>query len=77
MQNCPQNIDRVQFQFQSLRIIKHLINTKLYSIEFLRTEMTSDPQTITENTRLTARIIYFSLSHFCLQKLTRVQLCVL
>ena len=24
-------------------IIKHLENTKLYSIEFLRTEMTSDP----------------------------------
>ena len=26
---------------------KHLKNTKLYSIEFLRTEMTSDPQDIT------------------------------
>ena len=24
-------------------IIKHLKNTKLYSVEFLRTEMTSDP----------------------------------
>ena len=37
--------DEVQFQFQSPErcIIKHLGNTKLYSIEFLRTEMTSDP----------------------------------
>ena len=26
-----------------LHLIKHLKNTKLYSIEFLRTEMTSDP----------------------------------
>ena len=55
-QNGPQNSDRVQFGLQSPErcITKHLKNTKLYSIEFLRTEMTADPQTITENTRLTA-----------------------
>ena len=65
MQNCPQNSDRVQLRFQSPEkcIIKHqyLKNTKLYSIEYLRTEMTPDPQTITENTRLTVRILFFSL----------------
>ena len=45
IQNCPQNSDRVQLQFQSPKrcIIKHLNHAKLYSIEFLRTEMTSDP----------------------------------
>ena len=43
--NCPQNSDRVQPLFQSPKrcITKHLKHTKLYSIEFLRTEMTSDP----------------------------------
>ena len=43
VQNRPQNSDRVRLRFQSPRrcIIKHLKNTKLYSIEFLRTEMTS------------------------------------
>ena len=36
---------RVQFWFQSPKrcIIKHLKHTKLYTIEFLRTEMTSYP----------------------------------
>ena len=45
IQNCPKNSDRVQFRFQSPQrcIIKHLKNGKQYSIEFLRTEMTSDP----------------------------------
>ena len=45
IQNCLQNSDRVQLRFQSPKrcIIKHLKHTKLYSIEFLRTEMTSDP----------------------------------
>ena len=44
IQNCPQNSDRVQLRFQSPKrcIIKHLKLTELYSIEFLRTEMTSD-----------------------------------
>ena len=44
IQNCPQNSDRVQLRFQSPKwcIIKHLKHTKLNSIEFLRTEMTSD-----------------------------------
>ena len=44
IQNCPQNSDRVQLRFQSPErcIIKHLKHTKLNSIEFLRTEMTSD-----------------------------------
>ena len=44
IQNCHQNGDRVQLGFQSPKwcIIKHLKHTKLYSIEFLRTEMTSD-----------------------------------
>ena len=39
-----QNSDRVQFGSQSPKqcIMKHLKNTKLYSIEFLRTEITSD-----------------------------------
>ena len=43
--HCPQNGDKVQFQFQSPKqcIIRHLLNTKLYSIEFLRTEMMSQP----------------------------------
>ena len=43
IQNCPQNSDRVQFGFQSPErcIIKHLKHTKLYSIEFLRTEITT------------------------------------
>ena len=50
---CPQNsdTDRVQFRFQSLErcIIKHFEkNTKLYSIEFLRTEMTSDPSELSQ-----------------------------
>ena len=42
-QYCPRNSDRVQFQLQSPErcIMKHLKNTKLHSIEFLRTEMTS------------------------------------
>ena len=59
IQNCPQNSDIVQLRFQSpkLCIIKHLKHTKLNSIEFLRTEMTSD--------LLTARILYF-----CLRDLT-------
>ena len=45
LQNCPQYSDRVQFRFLSpeLCIIEHLKNTKLYPIEFSRTEMTSDP----------------------------------
>ena len=45
IQNRPQNSDRVQLQLQSPRrcIIKHLKHTKLYSIEFLRTDMTSYP----------------------------------
>ena len=44
IQNCSQNSDRVQLRFQSPEwcIIKHLEHTKLNSIEFLRTEMTSD-----------------------------------
>ena len=44
IQNCPQNSDRVQLRFQSPKrcIIKHLKHTKLNSIDFLRTEMTSD-----------------------------------
>ena len=35
-QNCPQNSNRAQFRFQSPKrcILKHLKNTKLYSIEF-------------------------------------------
>ena len=43
-QSCPQNSDRVQLRIQSPKrcIIKHLKPTKLNSIEFLRTEMTSD-----------------------------------
>ena len=45
IQNRPKNSDRVQLRFQSPRryIIKHLKHTKLYSIDFLRTEMTSYP----------------------------------
>ena len=45
IQNCLQNSDIVQFRFQSPERcnIKYLKNTKLYSIELLRTEMTSDP----------------------------------
>ena len=37
IQTCPQNSDRVQFRFWSPErcIIKHLKNTKLYSIEFV------------------------------------------
>ena len=44
IQNCTQNSDRVQFRTRSPKryIIKHLKNTKLYSVKFLRTEMTSD-----------------------------------
>ena len=43
--NCPQSSDRVQLRFQSPEryIIKYLKHTKLYSIELLRTEKTSDP----------------------------------
>ena len=40
---------------------KHLKNTKLYSIEFLRTEMTSDPQTEIETTSRQASILCDSL----------------
>ena len=42
---CSKKSDRVQFRFQSPErcIMKHLKNTKLYAIEFSRTEMTSDP----------------------------------
>ena len=45
MQNCSENSDRVQFWFQSpqLCVIKHLKNTKLYSVDFPRTEMTLYP----------------------------------
>ena len=59
VQNCYQNSDRVQLRSQSPErcIIKHLKNTKLCSIELLRTAMTSNPhQTISENTHPTARI---------------------
>ena len=44
MQNCHENSDRVQIRFQSHKrcIIKRLMQTKLYSIEFLRAETTSD-----------------------------------
>ena len=44
IRNCPQYSDRVLLRFQSPKrcIIKHLKHTKLYSIEFLRTEMMSD-----------------------------------
>ena len=41
--------------------IKHLKNTKPDSIEFLRTEMTSDPQTEMENTNRKASILCDSL----------------
>ena len=63
IQNCPQNSDKVQFRFQfsKLCVIKYLKNTKLQSIESLKTKMTSDPQTITEISRLTARILFLSL----------------
>ena len=45
VKNCPQNSARVQVRFHSPErcIIRHLKNTKLYSVEHLRTEMTSDP----------------------------------
>ena len=45
IQNFLQNSDRVQLQFQSPEkcTIKHLKHTKLYSIELLSIEMTSDP----------------------------------
>ena len=45
IQNCPQNSDGVQFRFQSPEwcMIKILKDSKLYSIEFLRMETTSDP----------------------------------
>ena len=45
IQNCPQSSDRVQLGFQSPKgcIMKHLKHTQLYSIEFLRTEITSEP----------------------------------
>ena len=58
------------------------ITLMLYYIEFLRTKMTSGPQTMTENTRLTARNLYFSLiglmSFLSWKTLfNRVQFCVL
>ena len=40
---------------------KPLKNTKLYCIEFLRTEMTSDPQTEIENTSRKGSILCDSL----------------
>ena len=38
--NCPQNSNKVQFLFQPQKhcIIKYLKNTKLYSVEFLKTK---------------------------------------
>ena len=61
--NCPQNSNRVQFWFQSPErcIIKHLKSAKPYSIEFSGQNWRQISQTITKNTRLTARILYFSL----------------
>ena len=45
IQNCPKRRDRVQLRFQSPKrfVIKHLKQSKLYSVAFLRTEMTSEP----------------------------------
>ena len=62
VQNCPQNSDRVQLRFQSPKryIIKHL-NTKLYSIEFLRTEVTSGPSNYHREYSLYGSYLYFGL----------------
>ena len=60
--------------------MKHLKYAKLYSVGFLRTEKSQTLQTMIENTRLTAHILYCSLRgqmSFLSSKLNRVQLCVL
>ena len=66
IRNCPQNSERVQFRFQFPKwcIIKHLKDTKLYFTEFLRTEMTSNPQNEAEN----PSSVFFK----CLLKLNRI-----
>ena len=79
IQNCPQNSDRAQVRFQSPKrcIIKHLKHTKLYSIEFLRTEMTSDPSNYHREYSPCGSYSLFQFersdSHFCPRKLNRLQ----
>ena len=55
-------------------------NTKLYSIEFLSTEMTSDPRTEIENTSRKTSVLYNNLRgvpSFLSSILNRAQFCVL
>ena len=49
------------FKFIENPTIKYLKNTKMYYVEFLRTEMTSDPSTEIENATRKASILCDSL----------------